>query len=276
MLKQVAKGVLVHQSKFCQSNAVVVQGRDGILLIDPGITAAEMATIATDLHKLGQTVVAGFSTHPHWDHLLWDAQFGEVPRFGTSGCAAAIKNVLSNEGWQARVGGMLPPEFAAEIPVDEVFGKITALPEAAAQLDWDGPKIRVIEHQAHAPGHAALLIEDAKVLVAGDMLSDVLVPLLNLMGAADPVKDYLAGLQLLDDVAKDVGVLIPGHGSVGDANDVRSRIGQDRAYLMALGNEGVPDDPRLGPAATYDWVLGVHERQAQQLSQRKGQNETTG
>lgn len=35
MLKQVAEGVLVHESEFIQSNSVVVQGRDGVLLIDP-------------------------------------------------------------------------------------------------------------------------------------------------------------------------------------------------------------------------------------------------
>jgi len=29
MLRQVAEGVLIHQSEFCQSNAVVVQGRAG-------------------------------------------------------------------------------------------------------------------------------------------------------------------------------------------------------------------------------------------------------
>jgi hypothetical protein len=35
MLRQVAEGVLIHQSEFCQSNAVVVQGRAGVLLIEP-------------------------------------------------------------------------------------------------------------------------------------------------------------------------------------------------------------------------------------------------
>ena len=70
MLTEVAEGVLVHESEFIQSNSVVVQGRDGVLLIDPGITGNEMAALANDLRELGQTVVAGFSTHPHWDHLL--------------------------------------------------------------------------------------------------------------------------------------------------------------------------------------------------------------
>ena len=76
MLTQVAEGVLVHQSELLQNNAVVVQGRAGVLLIDPGITGSEMACLANDLRVLGQPVVAGFATHPDWDHVLWHAELG--------------------------------------------------------------------------------------------------------------------------------------------------------------------------------------------------------
>ena len=69
MLRQVAEGVLVHQSELLQNNAVVVRGRAGVLLIDPGIRGDEMACLANDLSDLGQPVVAGFSTHP--DSLGW-------------------------------------------------------------------------------------------------------------------------------------------------------------------------------------------------------------
>ena len=79
MLRQVAEGVLIHESEFCQSNAVVVQGRAGVLLIDPGVLGYELAALADDLRELGQPVAAGFSTHPHWDHLLWHAQLGRRP-----------------------------------------------------------------------------------------------------------------------------------------------------------------------------------------------------
>jgi glyoxylase-like metal-dependent hydrolase (beta-lactamase superfamily II) len=37
----------------------------------------------------------------------------------------------------------------------------------------------IIEHQAHAVGHAAVLLADRGVLLAGDMLSDVLIPLFD-------------------------------------------------------------------------------------------------
>jgi glyoxylase-like metal-dependent hydrolase (beta-lactamase superfamily II) len=79
VLRQVAEGVLIHESEFCQSNAVVVHGRAGVLLIDPGVHGYEMACLANDLSDSGQTVVAGFSTHPHWDHLLWHATLGAAP-----------------------------------------------------------------------------------------------------------------------------------------------------------------------------------------------------
>ena len=74
------------------------------------------------------------------------------------------------------------------------FGLITGLPADTAQIPWDGPQVRILEHHAHAQGHAALLIDEHGVLVAGDMLSDVLIPMLDL-GAADPIEDYLAALR---------------------------------------------------------------------------------
>ena len=277
MLRQVADGVLIHESEFMQSNAVVVQGRAGVLLIDPGVRGSEMAAIADDLRELEQPVVAGFSTHPHWDHLLWDAGLGAAPRYGTARCAATVRARLSDADAKARVAKMIPPEVAERLPLD-LLGLITGLPAETARIPWDGPRVRIIEHQAHAPGHEALLIEERGVLVAGDMLSDVLIPMLDLSGTADPIEDYLAALRLLEGAADDVDVLVPGHGSVGGADQVRARIGQDRAYVHGLRDAGAPGDPRVGPSATFgkDWLPGVHERQRQHLAGRGEHDGTPG
>ena len=276
MLKQAAEGVLAHESAFIESNAVVVQGEAGVLLIDAGMTGDEMVAIADDLRRLGQPVVAGFSTHPHWDHLLWNAKLGEAPRYGTARCAADIKAFLSNPSWKDDVAEELPPEVAGEVPLD-LLGLITGLPAEATQIPWDGPKVRIIEHQAHAPGHAALLIEERRLLVAGDMLSDVLIPMLDL-SAADPIEDYLAALRLLEGVAGDVDVFIPGHGSVGGADQLRARIDQDRAYVLALREGHVPNDPRVGTSAKpgWEWVSDVHNGQAQRLAERNEPGGTPG
>ena len=275
MLKRVAEGVLIHESEFLQSNAIVVQGRAGVLLIDAGITGDEMADLANDLHEMGQSIVAGFSTHPHWDHLLWHAKFGEAPRYSTARCAADIRDLLSQADWKTQVTEVLPPNIGDQIPLDDLFGQITGLPAKTTQIPWDGPKVRIIEHQAHAPGHAALFIEERGVLVAGDLLSDTLIPFLEL-DAADPIEDYLAALQLLEGVADDVKVFIPGHGSVGDTDQLRARIEQDRAYVQALRDGGGSDDPRLSAPLNKDWLPGVHGWQLQQLAQRRERNGTPG
>jgi len=225
---------------------------------------------------LGQPVVAGFSTHPHWDHLLWHPQLGAAPRYGTDRCAAAIQARLSDQNWKDFVARLIPPDIVEQVPLD-LLGLITGLPAEATQIPWDGPRIRIIEHQAHAPGHAALLIEACGVLVAGDMLSDILIPMLDLRGSADPIEDYLAALRLLEDVAGDVDVVIPGHGAVGGADQVSARIAQDRAYVHELRDGQVLNDRRLGPSAYgKDFLPGVHELQLQHLARTNERDGTPG
>jgi glyoxylase-like metal-dependent hydrolase (beta-lactamase superfamily II) len=99
--------------------------------------------------------------------------------------------------------------------------------------------------------------------------------MLDLNDTADPIEDYLAALRLLEGAADDVDVLVPGHGSIGGADQVHARIDQDRAYVHALRDAHDPSDPRVGPSATYgDWLPGVHEWQLQRLARRSERDGT--
>jgi glyoxylase-like metal-dependent hydrolase (beta-lactamase superfamily II) len=267
MLKQITEGVWVHVAEFLQSNALVVQGKDGLLLIDPGITSDEMSTLAKDIKQLGRPIVAGFSTHPHWDHLLWHAGFGDVPRYCTQRAAEEIRDFFSNPEWKTQAERMLPEDIAQQIPIDDLFGKTTALQAGTTELPWDGPKIQVFEHQGHATGSAAVLIKERGVLAAGDMLSDILIPFLE-FDAEDPTKDYLAALDMLEGLADDIEIFVPGHGSVGDADAMRARIKQDRAYVQALRDGGGSEDPRLIDGPCKDMLASVHKWQTQQIAQK--------
>jgi len=265
VLRQVADGVLIRESEWVQSNAVVVDGPVGVLLIDPGILEEELACLAKDLSDSERTVAMGFSTHPHWDHMLWHKAFGDAPRYGTARAATTAHERLSGDLSAIAKAVGIP----AEVPLN-LLGDITGLPVDATQIPWDGPAVRILEHRAHAPGHAALLIEERGVLVAGDMLSDLLIPLLDLRDATDPIDDYLAALDLLVGVAGDVQVIIPGHGTVGDARELLTRIDRDRAYVEDLRDGRGSDDARIGPSATpgTEWVRGAHDRQLAALAQR--------
>jgi glyoxylase-like metal-dependent hydrolase (beta-lactamase superfamily II) len=259
MLTQITDGIWTHTSEFMLTNSVVVQGADGVLVVDAGITRDELACLASDLDR---PVVAGFSTHPHWDHLLWHPALGTPPRYGTAAAAGAIGARLADPEWPSFVAGMIPADLVERVPLDETFGRITALLSEESL----GASVRIIEHSGHAPGHAALLIEDAGVLIAGDMLSDVLIPILSPFGA-DPVGDSLAALDLLEGAFREgtgARVVIPGHGTVG--TDVQARIDLDRAYLVAL-RDGTPvSDPRIDAAQPgWEWVSGLHAGQAERF-----------
>src|SRR5688572_17115843 len=84
MLTQVADGVWVRQSEWVWTNSIVVRGEVGLVLVDPGISGSELNQLADEVDRLGTPVVAGFSTHPHFDHLLWHSRFGDVPRYATA------------------------------------------------------------------------------------------------------------------------------------------------------------------------------------------------
>ncbi|MBV9606360.1 MAG: MBL fold metallo-hydrolase [Solirubrobacterales bacterium] len=248
MLTQVADGVWVRQSAWVWTNSIVVRGEDGLILVDPGIDGSELNQLADDLDRLGVPVIAGFSTHPHWDHLLWHARFGEVPRYATAAGASAAR--AARDTAQA-----MAAESGSGIPL-ELIALVTPLPPDGGPLPGE-----VIEHQAHAVGHAAVLLADRGVLLAGDMLSDVLIPLLDAR-RADQVGAYEAALDRLGETARHVDVVVPGHGAVAEGPEVAARVAADRAYIDALRRGEDPVDARLGPDA--EWLSAPHRSNLEQ------------
>jgi glyoxylase-like metal-dependent hydrolase (beta-lactamase superfamily II) len=249
MLTQVADGVWVRQSEWVWTNSIVVRVEDGLVLVDPGIHGSELNELADDLDRLGVPVVAGFSTHPHWDHLLWHARFGDVPRYATAAGAHAA-------GEARQRAQAMAAESASGVPL-ELIALVTPLPAEGAVPG------EIIEHQAHAVGHAAVLLADRGVLLAGDMLSDVLIPLLD-ANRADQLDAYETALDRLGEAANDVDVLVPGHGAVAKGSEVAARLAADRGYVDALRRGEDPTDARLGPGG--EWLSAPHQSNLRQAS----------
>jgi hydroxyacylglutathione hydrolase len=252
-LAEITPGVLVATAEFAMTTSTVVTAPDGgCLVIDPAVSVADLAGLAADLAGAGLRPRAGFATHPHWDHVLWSADLGDVPRYGAPKGVAVLPEV--REANVAHVEAAAPGHDLAR------FGQLTPLP--ADVIPWDGPAAQVLAHDGHAPGHGAVFLPDAGVLVAGDMLSDIEMPLLDLE-AADLLGDYRAGLERLGAVTG-VRLLVPGHGHVCDGAEFRRRVEADLRYLDLL-EAGQPfDDPR----AADGWLRDNHSAQLARVAGR--------
>lgn len=260
MLTRIADGVHVQTSSCIATNSIVIEDGSAALVIDPGLTNVELEALAASMRALNLDIVAGFATHPDWDHALWHPALGDAPRYGTAATSRALRDLRAQDDWREQIADGLPPEIESDVPL-ELFGLLTALPAGATEVPWRGPTARLLEHRGHAVGHAAVLIEAVRVLVAGDMLSDVLVPMPDLHGnASDPLGDYLDGLAVLEEIAPMAEVVIPGHGSVGDGDDLRVRIDADRAYIHALRDgRSIADARIIAPAPGWEWVAFIHD-----------------
>ena len=252
MLTQVADGVWVRQSEWVWTNSIVVRGDDGLVVIDPGIEGAELDELADDVERLGIPVVAGLSTHPHWDHLLWHPRFGDVPRYATAACAELAAEARD----QAQASAA---EEATGVPL-ELVALVTPLPADGGPVPGE-----IIEHQAHAVGHVAILLADRGTLLAGDMLSDVLIPLFD-PRQDDQLGAYETALDRLGEAARHVDVLVPGHGAVAKGPEVAARLAADHAYIDALRRGEEPADARL----SQDWLSGIHQSNLEQARSSTG------
>jgi glyoxylase-like metal-dependent hydrolase (beta-lactamase superfamily II) len=244
---EVAPGVFVATAELYTTTTTVVAGAGGgCLVVDPAVTVADLSALAGWLSARRARPVAGWSTHPHWDHVLWSRSLGDVVRYATPGGAAFAARRL--------------PELAGEAAEaapghdESLIARLTPL--SSGVIPWDGPSAVVVAHDGHAPGHGAVFLPDSGVLIAGDMCSDIEIPLLDL-DSADPFGAYSRGLDLLAGLSG-VRVLVPGHGHVGDAASLPARAAADFAYLDAMRSGRDHADARLsgGP----DWLRREHER----------------
>jgi glyoxylase-like metal-dependent hydrolase (beta-lactamase superfamily II) len=231
-LREVTSGLLVANSRDGALNTVVVIGQaGGVLLVDPARLPDELDDLGDELRARSLTPVAGFSTHAHSDHLLWHPDFGDVPRWASPD---TLRLAGSHRGdILASLGSDYRPDVLA------LVGHVSALP--GLDVPWPGPETDVLLHDAQIEGHSALWIGELGVLIAGDMLSDIELPLLDDSPAA--LATYRAGIEVLAPYAGIARFVVPGHGSI--TSDGRARVDADHRYLDDLAAGRACRDPRI-------------------------------
>lgn len=250
---EVAPGVVVATSRRYTTTSTVVVRDGAALLVDPAWTRDELEQIAGWLTANSLTVTAGVSTHAHHDHLLWQPAFGDAPRW------ASQRSVECAAEWHDEMLAMLDDDLVGEWP-DPLLG-VRALDGDIVPEPFGGAAdetVRFVVHDGHAPGHTAVWLPERGVLLAGDMLSDIELPLpFN----PDDLPAYLAALDTLAPVVAAATVLVPGHGHPTDRP--LERLDADRRYLDDLLQGRDPDDPRRA-------LKGMDEAHAKNVALARG------
>jgi len=227
-LIHLSEGLTIHHAQVYETNSGLLRVKGGYVLIDPAFTPQDFARIAAFISP--EPVLAGFSTHAHYDHLFWSPRFGDnVPRFASSGTVEALASYK--------------PEILAELTAFETAfysGKQTWNRDYLFQvkeinreiLKELGIKLEVHDIPGHLKGQAAFSFPDHRALFMADTLSDVEPP--SIEGCPDSINEYLKSLDLLEGLIRPCEWIVPGHGSPAKPEEALRRLSQDRAYLLAL------------------------------------------
>jgi hypothetical protein len=253
-VSEVTPGVFVATSRLYQTSSTLVTKDGKALLVDPAWTPDELVGLAETIADLGLTITAGYSTHAHYDHLLWHARYGAPPRWATR-CSVE----LAHEHREHLATQLGEPLAAA---VGDTFARVSPLPgdhvpEPYGATGPDEP-IEVIVHDAHCQGHGALWFPERRLLLAADLLSDFELPL---PFDPDDLPAYLTGLERLAPYVERASHLITGHGSPTDRP--MERLDADRHLLDGLlAGHDIEDPRRAGPGGeeTYQKLREMARR----------------
>ena len=171
------------------------------------------------------------ATHADWDHVLAALAFPDA----TLGCAASsAERMRSAPGAPQRELRAFDEEYYLRRPRPLALGSTQAL-DVPGGCEIGGRELALHPAEGHTADGMAVWIGWAGVLVVGDYLSTVEIPVLGEGGSIDA---YLATLERLRTLVAAAVHIVPGHGPVLDSQRALSVLEEDAAYLSALRVRG--------------------------------------
>ena len=239
--------VLVATSEVWQTTCTAVRNGGEAFVIDSPVYPDELELLPT-LMQQAQFIPKGLLvTHGDWDHLLGRLAFPGA----ALGCAETTAARLTAEpGAAQRELRAFDDEHYVERTSPLSLGQVQALP-VPGHLEVGDAELELHPTEGHTADGMAIWIPWAQVLVAGDYLSPVEIPMLSETGSRDA---YVATLRRLEPLVEQAAHVVPGHGAVMEGARAAAILREDVAYLEALPDATLPL-ARRGPAQQ-----GVHKQ----------------
>lgn len=223
--------VIVVTSRAWQTSCVAVRSGEEAMLIDSPVFPDELEILPTVLEQAGFSLAGLLVTHADWDHLLGPLAFPEAPL----GCAETTAARLRGEpGAAQRELRAWDERFYVERPRPLSLPGVQALP-VPGYCGVDEMEMEMHPADGHTADGAAFWIPWASVLVCGDYLSPVEIPMISAGGS---ISAYRATLERLRPVVDQAETVVPGHGGPIESVRAAAILREDLAYLDALERDG--------------------------------------
>lgn len=227
--------VVVVTSRVFQVTATLVRSGGEAFLIDSPVLPDELELLPAIAQQAQFGVVGLLATHADWDHLLGGYAFPDAPL----GCAESTGERLGSElGAAQRALRDFDDEHYVERPRPLSLPGAQTMPAPGRCSLGEGEgaaELELIDTSGHTADGMAIRIPWADVLVVGDYLSPVEIPMISAGGSLEA---YLATLARLEPIVADAGTVVPGHGEPLDGSRALALLREDRAYLEALRDRG--------------------------------------
>ena len=220
--------VLVFVSDVWQTTCTAIRAGQEGFVIDSPVYPEELRALPEVLTQAGFPASGLLTTHGDWDHLLGRMAFPEA----SLGCAESTAQRLAAEPGAAQ---RRLREFDAEHYVDRdaplALGSLQALPVPGKLELGADHEVELYAADGHTADGTAYWLPWLSLLVCGDYLSPVEIPMISAGGSLD---FYDATLERLAPIVAAADWVVPGHGTPQTGAQAAEILRADRDYLAAL------------------------------------------
>jgi glyoxylase-like metal-dependent hydrolase (beta-lactamase superfamily II) len=237
------RDVIVVTSQLFQAHCTIVRApveaaEAEVFAIDSPVLPEELELLPSLIEQARFPQPHGLlATHADFDHVLGPLAFPGA----ALGCAESSAARLNAEpGAAQRMLRRFDEELHIERPRPLSLGSVQAL-AVPGRCDIGDAELELHPATGHTADGMAMWIDWAGVLVAGDYLSAIELPVLGERKAADEgamLDAYLATLERLRPLVELAEHIVPGHGPVNDRATALRVLDEDLAYLCDLRERG--------------------------------------
>jgi glyoxylase-like metal-dependent hydrolase (beta-lactamase superfamily II) len=218
---------LVVTSRIWQTNAVALRAGGEAMLVDSPYFPDELEALPGLLAGAGFEPDALIATHADFDHLLGRLAY---PQLALGLGQASVERLHREPGAAQRELRDHDAELYVSRAAPLALGHVQALP-VPGRVELGEEELDLHPAEGHTADGTAILVPSMGLLLVGDYLSGLEIPMISPGGSLEEYRATLARLSPLVEAAQTV---VPGHGAPSERETALRILDEDADYLEAL------------------------------------------